>query len=434
MNQARRFGTIILRKMLPMLPSLFVLFYFVIPIYLEPKWRTANESFVAEWPLPDGEHRLRLLKIEKGLKTYDWVPSLNGSWLESVYSRPRFPQEIHLKSQFKCPPDLESVGFLFRVVNNHVQWDDSRFFIDRVGLKDSQGFVVGGPFYTTWESGVMLLETTCLPRRDKELTIQIETPNYPNPSKVYEFKMPNPYYGQDFPEWKPDSSLTKTEKGRTLTLHESIGNWNWGNYYYLEESLGLVGKQYCESLITVEDPTGNQGDSLSPFEPVWKVKADVFPLLQKIAPESIRDKIRLKVPLKSNTVLLDQAVTVRGATLKLLAVCGGGAVSNLGTLPFQYELRSRYGDDCAFVVVQPENIQRDEGIAIRSTYREGISGRTLSYRDNGKPIAVKLCQDRHHPKEVALEIAESISQRFEYLVTPPARLRKHWQVDAQPSP
>lgn len=222
----------------------------------------------------------------------------------------------------------------------------------------------------------------------------------------------------------------KTIEGRTVGLQQSGPPSR--EVFELRELLSPGNLETCESIITLEDPTGNCGKMLSPFEPVWKVKADVFPLLQKIASDSIRHQQSLKIPLKSNTVRLDQSVQVRGATLKLLAVCGGGAVSDLGTLPFQHELRSANGEDSGFLVVQAENIQREEGIAIRSTCPTGVAGRTLSYRDNGKPMVVDVGKLNHHPKEVTVEIAESVPQRFEYLVEPPASLREQVQVAPQP--
>lgn len=429
MSEMPRSRTSLLSLALRLLPGLVVFAYFAIPNWLEPRWRAADGNYIAEWPLPDGNHKLRLLKIEKGLKAYDWVPSLNGSWLERIYSRPKFLPETHLKSQVEFPSDWDSVGFLFRVVDDRGCWKDG-FWIGQIGIKDSHGYADGDDLNTTRENETLLLETTWVPRREKDLTIQLTLWDFDHPGKAVEFQTPNPFYEEKFPEWKPELEMMKTIEGRTVWLQQS-GPHSRG-IFELRELLSPGNLETCESVITLEDPTGNCGKMLSPFERVWKVKADVFPLLQKIAPDSIRHRQSLTIPPKSNTVRLDKSVQVRGATLKLLAVCGGGAVSDLGTLPFQYQLRSAYGEDSAFVVVQAENIQREEGIAIRSTYRNGVAGKTLSYRDNGKPIVVEVGQFQHHPKEVTLEIAESSPQRFEYFVEPPKYLREQWQVDTQP--
>ena len=402
--------------------------YKIANLVMHSKWNTADEKYVAEWPLPDGQHKLRLLKFEKGLNSYDWVPSLSSPLLESLFSRPSYLREIHLKSRIQQQVDWESIGFLFRVIDDRNQWSDYGHFVTELGIKDSHGYVSYESSDLTREGGATLMETTWIPRRDKELTFQFKfiDADIAKQGKVYDFQLPNPFYREDIPVWQADPPAEKkTVGGRTFMLLE-VGNAYRYSPYFLEQATpnSMVSS---ESLLTFEDPSGNRGRPPSPFEPVWKLKADFFPLLQNIAPEAIRDGREMDVPLVSNTVLLNDTVKVRGATLKIIAICGGGSVSDLGSLSSEHRLRSMYADNEPFVVVQAENIQPGEGIAIRSRYPDEVCGQTMTYLDNGKPVAVSIAKPRHRPPKITLEIAESSTQRFEFLMEPPAHLRKKWQ-------
>ena len=125
-----------------------------------------------------------------------------------------------------------------------------------------------------------MVKTSGFPRRDQDLTIRMTLLAAKMNEKdiTQQFTIPNPFYREEFPVWTPETvPATKTVDGMTVQLANLGYGWKYFNPSFLQQ-VGEDRWERCDSFMHIEDATGNQGESLSPFEPAWKIMADIFPV------------------------------------------------------------------------------------------------------------------------------------------------------------
>ncbi len=462
---------------------LAIVIYYVMVTIFTWNWRQADGEFLAEWPLPDGEYKLRLLRTEKGLNSYDWTKPRSSYYLPRFLINLDHPVDIHLKRTGKSPmswydsmktmagadidlnrtgkppvEDWEPTGFVFRIVNQDNEWANPyRYPVLTMGFEDSDDYMKY-PTLLSWDEsfgGAFLLVTSSVPKRDRELKLRVSGMGRRGPEWL-SFSFPNPYYQENIPTWKPDPSPPTKTKGDMTVRFDSPGHsGQWFLPSFLQEVKPGHWHRCDGSFARLEDPTGNRGISLSPFEPVLKCVASVFPAPSMIPIDSIETVGHYEIPKLGQVVPVNRTMSLNGANLQILCLCGGGTatwnpdgtwtghpespsmsererVENLPTEDQPRRVWSTYVNHEPFVVVQVDRIPENRGIAIRSRDGEDACGRTLFLPMHAGQIqAVPLRDPWESFQEVTLEVAVVKSQEFEFLFEPPERWREESRHDAE---
>lgn len=406
--------------------------------------RHRGDPYLAEVTLADGVHRLRLLQTQDGPFDYTWKPPRIQSFLPLPGSRVP-PIDIHL-SGIDRRTNTPGHTFLFRTVDARGRyaapsggWPDFDFI-------ESTGFVftdrIGMPDYPHW--GAYALTRAALPRRDKELHIHIKnrfTPTDP----PQDMTLPNPCYRDDFPVWQADSLPVEKTKG-PLTVQLKSCEWQHGrlNPEFIATSSDATWAN-PQFQFVLEDATGNVGEVLSPFEPVWKLRTSVYRSTSAGFPPADRAVLEKLPILAPGTVqALDQKLQIGGLEFRVMCIAGAGIVrqsngqftakplDNPATEALMFSSGDVNGQN--FMEVSGSNpfvwIEVPNQLPLGQRFEVQFSGAgqrtagslgSIGHRD--KSYILAKCPGALDMNEVDLTIAINRPEAFEFFVTPPAAAR-----------
>ncbi len=288
--------------------------------------RHRGEPYIGEVVLSDGMHRLRLLKAQNGPFDYTWKPPLFQSYLPMP--GPHVPPiQIHLSGLVRHQ-EIPGHTFLFRTVDARGRFTIPPGSWPEIEFIESTGFVfkdeIGMPDYPHW--GTYALTRSALPRRDKDLVIHIQDRLKPT-AKPVDMTIPNPFYRDQYPEWQADTLPIEKTKG-PLTVRLAACAYQHSRIFPEFSAISSDPSWASPSFHhTLEDATGNQGEVLSPFEPVWKLKTKVYRSASAEFPQDVRAVLENLPILAPGTVkALDQKLQIGGFEFRVLCVAGAGIV------------------------------------------------------------------------------------------------------------
>lgn len=416
------------------------------------------DPYMAEVVIPGSTNRLRLLKTTSGPLDYEWKPPRFEDWIPRPGNR---VPPIHVKlTGIDSMTNQPGHTFLFRSVDTQGKYTHPMQMISSFEFVESTGYVFrrfGFADYPSW--GTYALTRSCLPRRDKELTIRIR----PDSTKPFvEMKIPNPVYKENIQEWQPEP-LPSSKTVEDLTAHlEKIHFFKseHGSGYF---SCQIRGKSPTPEWTngafetTFEDATGNQGMELSPFEPAWKVVARAYRNWATPFPaELVTSRVKIPILGPAKVQALDRELTVAGQTFKLRCVAGPG-ITHETPLGFTAQLNDKPPTDgqhqftstsfkhtngqeqcdvtsphpIAWIEAQPP--KDHEQVVIQLVSSDGtITPCQLSTAQSSKRylLIANLTPSSPDAQEIELQIAISRPRIVEFVVAPPEEARTYWKAQA----
>jgi hypothetical protein len=144
----------------------------------------------------------------------------------------------------------------------------------------------------------------------------------------------NPFRGP-FPDWRPvPLSQTQTNGPVVFTL-ERLQERVPKTGRYVQPLYKLVTPdsswKYPRYEIVILDATGNEGGSLSPREPAWKVRARIYRVLPELGPGDWVGLTNVPVLAPGQHRLVNHTGIVNGITVNIQAVAGSGSLITDGT-------------------------------------------------------------------------------------------------------
>lgn len=434
---------------------MLVVLFPCLAVYFSIIQRRANEAYLAEFPLPDGVHKLRLLRIEEGLIEYHWKAPL----IEKMRGNLDRLRDIDFTDNGYIPYNgWKPTSFLFRIVDQRGRWSHPiDYGVARFEFVDTHGYRFHDQYPPAEQSGggAFLIHRTAFPRREKTMRLELQFfgARPPVNEKWYTMEIPNPYYREDFPQWKAEPlPVVRTVHGVTarllnhgyglrfydpVILHQVVSDQRWGGDVLFHR---------------VEDATGNvTGDffhaSLSPFEPVWKVTADIAPAAETIfPPEKLQSFGPFTVPAVGQIQPIWQSVTMGDVKVTLMGICGGGTahrdgagrwtgsstVRSIGSQDrnsMNLSISSRIGSPPKpFLMIEtsdsPPRSDPEKRIFARCRSSQAPNAIVIQSFQTGRPMAVALTQGEEPVSEVTVDLMDLKPLRFEFLVEPPAKFRE----------
>lgn len=422
-----------------------------------------EEPYIAEVALPGSSDRLRLLRTTDGPLRYRWNPPKFANFFPRPGSA--FVPQIQVDLNGRdLMTDQPGHTFLFRTVNSSGKYTNPNQTMAGFEFVESTGFVFkrfGFVDYPHW--GVYALTRSCLPRRDKELTIRIK-PDWNKP-EFAEMKIPNPVYKEKIPEWQPEPlPVTKTVENLTARL-EAIqyhGSSQGSGYIYCQIRGESPTPEWTNGAFhtTFEDATGNQGMELSPFEPAWKVVARAYRNWATPFPaELVTSRVKIPILGPAKVQALDRELTVAGQTFKLRCVAGPGITQETAT-GFTAQLNEKPPTEgqhqftstsfkhtngqelcdvtsphpIAWIETQPP--KDHEQVIMQLVSSEGtITPCQMSSSQSSKRylLIANLIPPSPDVQEIELQIAISRPRIVEFVVAPPEEARTYWKAQAAPA-
>jgi hypothetical protein len=420
------------------------------------------DPYMAEVVIPGSTNRLRLLKTTSGPLDYEWKPPRFEHWIPRPGSR---VPPIHVKlTGIDWMTNQPGHTFLFRSVDAQGKYTHPMQMIGSFEFVESTGYVFrrfGFADYPNW--GTYALTRSCLPRRDKELTIRIKPDSTKKP--FVEMKIPNPVYKENIQEWQPEPlPITKTVDDLTAHL-EKI------HYYSSDHGSGHFSCQIRgesptpewtngEFRTTFEDATGNRGQELSPFEPAWKVVARAYRNWATPFPaELVTSRVKIPILGPAKVQALDRELTVAGQTFKLRCVAGPGIVqeTHSGFTTRQNEKPPTDGqhqftstsfkytngqEHCSVTSAQPiawietQPPKDHEQVVIQLVSSDGTitpCPMSISQSSQRYLLIPELKPPSPEVQEMELQIAISRPRIIEFVVAPPEEARAYWKSQAAAS-
>jgi hypothetical protein len=419
-----------------------------------------EDPYLAEVALPGSKNRLRLLSTTAGPLDYNWKPPRFENWIPRPgvsYVPPIQVKLTGLDSMTSQPGHT----FLFRTVDERGKYTQPMQMISSFEFVESTGYVFrrfGFADYPHW--GTYALTRSCLPRRDKELTIRIKPDSAKKP--FVEMKIPNPVYKENIQEWQPESlPIKKTVENLTAHLEE---------IRYQSSPFGS-GHLHCQirgespSLewtnggftTTFEDATGNRGEELSPFEPAWKVVARAYRNWATPFPaELVTPRVKIPILGLAKVQALDQEFTVDGQKFRLRCVSGPGVTTetpsgftsqlldtkspdkqhqytsvSFGYTSGQEQCSATSAHPIAWIETEPP--KNHEQIVVQLISSEGSitpCPMNISQSSNRYLLIAELKPPSPEVQEIELQIAISRPRIVEFLVEPPEEARTYWKTQA----
>lgn len=332
-----------------------------------------QESFLAEVPMSDGVHRLRLLKIVDGPLVYDWkdpTPALLRALPLPAKVRP--PYVPFSKVTRDGMAAYKSMGggdktpgytFLFRVVDANGEYSANQG-VSELSFVESTGHEFEDPRLGDQHPGFWGVSTftrAVLPRRDKRLRIRAKEQYVPG--GILEFEVDNPAYRAVEQEWVPEPlPTTRSFEGLPVTL-KSAGR----NAFNINLQAGERGWMPDHQSFWLEDVTGNRGQKLSPFEPAWKLHMQLTPWFEAMPRDQVWTNDDVAVPPPGVEVPLKLEKEIDGVTLRLGSIVGGDIGSGKKNVkedgPSNSD-NSGFRDDCPRFNVTAKSSHRDFAVAV----------------------------------------------------------------------
>jgi len=419
-----------------------------------------EDPYLAEVAIPGSTDRLRLLSTTDGPLKYHWNP-------------PRFANFFPKPGRVYVPPiqvNLDGLDrmsnqpghtFLFRTVNSSGKYTNPNQTMAGFEFIESTGYVFrrfGFADFPHW--GVYAMTRSCLPRRDKELTIRIK-PDWNKPGFT-EMKIPNPVYKENIQDWQPEPlPVTKTVETLTARL-EAIryhGSSQGAGYIYCQIRGESPTPEWTNGAFhtTFEDATGNQGQELSPFEPAWKVVARAYRNWATPFPsELVTSRVKIPILGPGKVQALDHELTVAGQTFKLRCVAGPGVTKEtpsgftaqmnekpptdgqhqFTTTSFQHT----NGQELCFISsahpitwIETQPPKDHEQVIVQLVSPDGtITPCQMSSSQSSQRYLIipELKAPSPDVQEIELQIAISRPRIVEFVVAPPEEARTYWKSQA----
>lgn len=210
------------------------------------------------------------------------------------------------------------------------------FSFNQIGYApvDKSGFVYerNSSYCTYTEPGrhVVGFTLSSFPRREEKFDVQIFGEG---DAPVAQFLVKNPL-PRSFPSWQSQPlPQTATNGLVTLTLRglKTRPDRRYPNVScdYRVQSADPAWEHAKARYSTFEDPTGNRGSWLSPSEPVWRVKTDVYRMRQQdfAANETIRVQ-NIPVPREGAHSPINVREELGGVAVSLVMVAGASYLVN----------------------------------------------------------------------------------------------------------
>jgi hypothetical protein len=260
--------------------------------------------------------------------------------------------------------------FLFRVVDAGGEYS-AQGGVSELSFVESTGHEFVKPSmvheHPGW-FGVAAFTRAVLPRRDKRLKIRVKE-QY-GLAKILEFDVENPAYRPVAAEWVPDQlPVTKTFEGLPVTLTSVEGG-----AFNVNLRTGIRGGWMPDhNSFWVEDVTGNRGQTLSPFEPAWKLHMQLTPMLEAMPPDQVWTIDDIAVPLPGQTVQLNLEKEFDGVQLRLDTIQGGDVGSGQKGVkedgPWR-EDQPGTRDDCPRLLITARCPRREFAVSVRLTWNK----------------------------------------------------------------
>ncbi len=405
--------------------------------------RRGGDPFLAEVTRADGVHRLRLLKTQAGPFEYSWKPPVFQSFLP--LPGPRVPPITISLNGLERLTNTPGQTFLFRTVDAQGRYASPPGIWPEFDFVESTGFVfsdrIGMPDYPRW--GAYALTRCNLPRRDKELRIRVKESSAPGYSQ--DMTIPNPCYRDDFPVWQADTLPAEKTIG-PLTVQLKSCEWLYGRlnpeWMATSTDASWTNPQFQH---TLEDATGNMGETLSPFEPVWKLRTSVYRSTPAEFPSADCGVLKKLPILAPGTVqALDQKLQVAGLEFRVLCIAGAGIVrvsngqftaktladpaSGLSTSSGSASGQNymEVSRSHPFVWIEhPNNLPHGQRVEVQFTQAGQRIAASLGHIGTGdKSYIVAELPVSTGTSEVDLTVALNRPEAFEFFVTPPAAARE----------
>lgn len=412
--------------------------------------READEPYLAEYPMADGKHRLRLLRVEPGEMTYDWKAPFGTKLLTRLLGGDGRLNDIHLQLyQPERTMTGRSFSFLFRFVNEHNEWANPMKYSNfGYHFQAQDGVIYKRYSHLERESaaGAHLIVASAFPRRDKTFSMNLEflyAGLLRSEPKQMKIEIENPVYEEStaFPVWRGEElPITKTRNGMTVRFVEPGYS---GTYFHPKIQEQLSDGRWVDSTyqMHIADPTGNWIDhenGLSPFEPVWKAVPHIFPAPANLPADKMQSVGTFRIPEVGQVELINKTLMVGQTKLHVHCVCGGGTAQLLpngqwagSPTAIPYNATLSYRDRVSsfdtlepFVVVQPDRIPKDAGIAVRCRSDADFHGETIRYFQSRTLTKVCITGYGKKTREFTLEVGESHPEQFEFLFETPEYWRK----------
>lgn len=416
-----------------------------------------EDPYLAEVALPGSKNRLRLLSTTAGPLDFNWKPPRFENWIPRPGISYVPPIQVKLNG-LDSMTGQPGHTFLFRAVDERGKYTNPNQTMIGFEFAESTGYLFkrfGFADFPHW--GVYALTRSCLPRRDKELTIRIKSDW--NAKPFVEMKIPNPVYQEKIVEWTPEPlPATRVRGALTARIHGmTYVPSNHGEGYFAYNIRGeSTSPEWsgCYFSATLEDVTGNRGSDLSPFEPAWKVHARAYRGgAAEFPADSVSPRVKIQIPDPGQVVELGQVVEAGGQKVLVRSVAGEGIITEQnGTFTAQ-ALPARRPDEPPLqraqlsaghingkpqmtvstprpiVWIELEGIPNEVHTVVRQFETDGqIKACDPNYmQSNERHVILAELNVPTGANEVEIQVAINRPEPFEFVVAPPEEARTYWK-------
>lgn len=409
--------------------------------------------FLVEAAVPQTPYKLRLLRISEEPFEYAWNTPPAAKFMGYFASPPNEYRMRDINLHFRGVTFFDrfpAKGFLFRFVDEEGRWAFPQLGLGWYRFVESTGWIYrarNGNLETG--SGAQLESFSQFPRRERTLHIEWKSFSSITPTPPIRFEIPNPYFREEFPVWKP-RPLPQTQTHGEVTVElKSMRPWPLGSdlNYEVRSTTGNwhagSGFSHDSKYVFMQDATGNTGEVLSPFEPAWKIVIRPFRHhLAEHPPEQIHSIGTFPLPAPGAVIPVDRDIMIGKSRIRLNYVAGAGTVTsrngkytgmkNLTTLPEGYKAYASKGVGWAsqpqpFVLVSFGEIPADREVFVRCQVADDLPSDTELENRIWSDIRVVIplpIPARTAKQEIELSIVENTCEQFEFIVEPPEEMRE----------
>lgn len=378
-----------------------------------------STSFTTEKPWHKQARKLLPTRLQR------WIPSptsgacSSGTNSVTVYVRLHDPTGAAISGQ---PWD------------NYTTVDDVGFVYQREGGSCTMG---GG---TAIQMHGLILRS--YPRRQSRFKLQLLDAKG---AVIGNLDVANPVRGP-FPEWQP-GALPQTQSNGPVTLTlEGLHEGGRPEYRYIRPKWQLASSDPAWSKARVRsatflDPTGNEGQWLSPREKAWKMFALVCrERLQDFAPTEFLALTNVTVPETGQCIQFEQPEDRNGVSLTVHAIAGAGTIANTNGAGWRMLTNApgpvgqstssdgkltieKWSSRTPFILLEARNVQDHDDIEFklrddrgREIKMEGSQGYNGSA--NGRRMYLRGFTPLVDARWLNLEVIVNRPLQFEYMVNP----------------
>lgn len=414
-------------------------------------------EFIAEANLPGGMYRLQLLQVTDGKLDYEWsdpLRSLRGFSMLGVRLVPGTsipPISVHLEGGPTAEGLPGNASFLFRFVDLKGRFaNPSGYHQMRIVFRDSNGFVYSDVFegarHDQW--GAFAFTVSAVPRRDRELNFVFATNDF---TKITELKIPNPFFVESPPEWtaeplpseKKSKHITATLAGLDAYANETALFTRQSTFPRLSYKDDEHPNDPIRHVTTwFEDPCGNRGMSLSPFEKVWRLHVRVHrPAVATFPPEQIVNLGSLTIPEPGKLEVIGRKMSLNGVDFTIACLSGGGSArreaGKWSSAPLNkpmsesgLNLESGYTNGVAYeqismqrpyLWIEHANLPPEKKLLTRFKMASGWNAAETNATGTigNVQLAPAVLRSVQAGESVEIEVIVSESEEFEFYVAPP---------------